>query len=128
MENEKEYLNEAHTNDMEWRKAMEFYKNEVAYMRKKLEEVNAANTNKEFKMLVSHFENHFLIQHEIIDEIKHAINVREDYIARRMKANPEGYEYRVIRLHSELKGKIEVFEKLFGELKKSFDRFLSERL
>lgn len=128
MEITKEYLDIAHANNLQWKKAMEFYKEEIAYMRKMLEEVNKKNTSKEFKIIVSHFENQFTINGEVVDELDHEINLREDYITRRIKENVVGYDHRVIKQYAELKGKLSVFEKLFAELKKSFYNFLSPNM
>lgn len=125
METTTEYLDLAHTNDMQWKSAITFYKDEIAVMRKLLEEVNQKNTSKDLKFLISHFENQFIINSEVIDELNHEINLREDYIARRLKANPSGYEFRVVRQYAELKGKVYVFEKMFAELKIAFNKFLA---
>ena len=125
METTTEYLDKAHANDVQWRNIISFYKDEIALMRKRLEEINQKNTSKDLKVMVSHFENQFIINSEVIDELNHEINLREDYITRRLKANPVGYEYRVVRQYAELKGKVYVFEKLFAELRKSFNNFLA---
>lgn len=126
METTTEYLDVAHANDLQWRNTMAFYKDELGILRKKLDEVNQKNTSRDLKIMISHFENQFIIHYDVIDELNHEINLREDYIARRIKANTAGYEYRVIRQYAELKGKVAIFEKLFAELKKSFNKFLSE--
>lgn len=125
MKTTNEYLTTAHANDLQWKKDLDFYKDEIKVLKKRLEEVSAKNTSKEVKMMVSHFENQFIINNELIDELKHDINDREASIADEMKANPVAYEHRVTQLYSELKGKMEMFEKLFSELKKGFAQFLS---
>jgi hypothetical protein len=127
METLNEYLKTAHANDMEWKKALEFYREEIIVMRKRLSEISFKNSSKEIKMVVSHFESQFIINSELIDELNHDINLREDSISREIKINPVAYEHRLIK-YSELNGKMEIFEKLFAEMKKAFNRFSSETM
>ena len=128
MKTTNEYLTTAHADDLQWRKDLDFYKDQISVLRKRIEEVNSKNTSKEIKMLVSHFENQFIINSELIDELKHEINLKEDTIAEDVKNNPTAYEHRVMHKYGELKGKMIIFERLFAELKKSFNKFLAETL
>ena len=121
-----EYMDIAHASDLKWRKALEFYKDEIAHMLNMLSEVSQKNTSSEVRMMVSHFESQFTINKEVIAELKHEINLREDFIASDLKKNVVAYEHRIIHTHMDMKGRMLVFEKLFTELKKQFNRFLSE--
>ncbi len=125
MEITTEYLKTAHANDLKWKKALQFYKEEIILMRNRLSEVSSKNTSKEIRMVISHFENQFIINSELIDELAHEINLREDKISAELKSNPVAYEHRVME-YSKLNGKIEIFEKLFAQMKIALNKFLSE--
>jgi hypothetical protein len=125
MKTTQEYLTTTHANDIQWKKDLKFYKDEILLLRKRLEEVSAKNTSKEIKIMVSHFENQFIINNTIIDELNHEINLTEDTLAKIIKENPVAFEHKVIE-KAELNGKIIIFQKIFAELKNSFNKFLAE--
>ncbi|HSZ24912.1 MAG TPA: hypothetical protein VK766_04305 [Cytophagaceae bacterium] len=128
MKTTENYLNVAHANDLQWKKDLEFYKDEIKILRNRLNEVSAKNTSKEIKMMVSHFENQFIINDELIDELDHEINLKEDSITEEIKKDPTAYVHKLTYKYAELKGKIDIFKKLFSELKKAFNKFLSETM
>jgi hypothetical protein len=128
MKNTTEYIATAHSQDLQWRQALEFYKDEITIFKNMISEVSSKNTSKEIKMMVSHFENQFIINSELIDELNHEINIKEDRIAADMKINSTAYEHRLNLHYTGLKGKIYVFEKLFVELQKGIHKFLSETM
>lgn len=97
-------------------------------MHKILQEISCKNTSKEIKILVSHYESQFIIQKDVIDTLRHDINLREDQIAGGVKQNPVAYEHRSLEFHHELKGQMKIFAQLFTELKRSFSHFVSETL
>ena len=128
MKNTSEKIQTAHQNDLQWQKDIAFYADEIILLRQKLGEVSSKNTSKEIKMMVSHFENQFIINKELIDELRHDIHMRENNLTELMKINPVAYEHRIVTQDAELRGKMLVFEKMFTELRKSFNKFLSETL
>lgn len=124
----KEQLAQAHTEDMQWKRDLDYFEEAVGAMRKILQEISSKNTSKELNILVSHYENQFTIQKDIIDTLRYDINLREDQITASVKQNPTAYEHRSLEFHHELKGQMIVFAKLFTELKRSFSHFVSEKL
>ena len=61
MKTAQEYITEAHASDLQWRKDLDFYKEEISIFKKRLDEIAFKNTSKDIKLLVSHFENQFII-------------------------------------------------------------------
>ncbi len=128
MKTTKEHVTTAHANDVQWKKDLAFYKEEIGMYRKRLGEIASKNTSKEIRILVSHLESQFTIHLSVIDGIDHKINLKEDRIAEAMKENPVAFEHQTISYLSEIKGQMEVFEKLFTSLKKEFANFSSQTL
>ena len=126
--NTREHVTEAHFNDIQWKKELSFFADEIQVWKRRLGEVSAKNTHQQIKMTVSHFENQFIIYKDLIDELKHEIQVREDLLAKELKNNPIAYEHRSTNLYMELKGKMDMFLKLYTELKQSFQKFLAETM
>lgn len=128
MPHEKEYLTDAHANDLAWKNDLAFYKDDIIMLKKRLEEVSTKNSAKEIKMLVSHFENQLIINKEVIDQLLHDIGQRELQIAAEMKENSIAYEHRLNVRYAELNGKMSMYKKLFAEMKQSLNRFLADNL
>ena len=63
----------------------------------------------------------FTINLEVIDEIDHLINVKEDKIAAYIKENAVAYEHKIMPYISETKGQMEIFIKLYEILKREFN-------
>ena len=128
MKTAQEYITEAHASDLQWRKDLDFYKEEISIFKKRLDEIAFKNTSKDIKLLVSHFENQFIINLNVIDEINHLINLKEDKIAADLKENAVAFEHRSIAYLSEVKGQVEIFTKLYASLKTEFNSFASQVL
>jgi hypothetical protein len=123
---EKEYLEVIHQQDIQWRKDFDFYLDELAIFKNRLLEVNGKYSDVEVKIQVSHFENQFYINKNIIDELLHEINLNEAVVTEEVESNPIAYEHRKIRANSEFVGKVIMFQKLYTELKKDFNKFLAK--
>ena len=128
MKTSTEHITTTHVEDLQVKSDITFYKEELFYLRKRLNEVSSKNTAKDVKMLVSHFENQFIIQREVLDELEHDVQRREDRIAMEVRQNPVAFEHKTLPQYTDLKGQMEMFRKLYAEMKKEFNRFLSENM
>jgi hypothetical protein len=66
---------------------------------------------------VEHFQNRFLREAEVIDELAHAIKQHEK---RLLHGTADGHE----ALHAELADRMGTYERLYGELKTEFRSWL----
>jgi hypothetical protein len=122
----KTHLTTQHQEHAEWTKNLSFYGEEVGIIKKRLSEVSSKNTSKEIKMIVNHFENQCIINAEVIDELKHEIGVYEKELIKIVEQNSVAVEHKLVKDHSELRGKMQVFEKLFNQMRKDLNKFLGE--
>lgn len=83
--------------------------------------------NKEILSGVEHFQNQFIRQHEVIDELKHDLHVSEVHLAKFIKdMAPVGYEFERMDNHPALRNRFLIFRKIFHELKEEFHSFESK--
>jgi hypothetical protein len=73
---------------------------------------------------LEHFQNQFIREREVIDELRHDIKQEENLLEKEMKDHPVAIEHRYFKDHVELRGRFETFEKLYRELKQEFQRWL----
>ena len=110
-----------------WMNELSFFKEEIKIFEKHLEEVANKNTKVEVRAKVEHFQNQFIRQKEVIDELKHKLNISERQLADYIK-DVSGMGLENIRMdnHPWLRGDMQTFRDIYTGLKNSFRRFESE--
>jgi hypothetical protein len=121
-------ISELHTEHQEWLKKLDFYNDEIALMRKRLEEIVSKNTNKEILSQSEHFQNQFTVQKNNIDEIRHAVKQHENSIEENISANPTASDHRNMDSHQSTTENVNGFEKIFNELRHEFNAFLAKNM
>ncbi len=115
MKTEKIYTQ--HEENKEWLNKLLFYQDEIHVMEHHLEEIVSKNTSKEILAKVEHFQNQLIIQKNTIDTLKHEVNISEDELMSSITKNEFAVDHRSIKDHIETRLKVEVFEKIFKDLK-----------
>jgi NADH:ubiquinone oxidoreductase subunit E len=123
---EKEFIYKQHEENTEWSNKLEFYKDELKIIQHRLEEIADKNNSKEVLSIVEQFQNQLLIQRNAIDEIQHNLNISEDKLHREIERNPVATDHRKTEYHQAEKDELQIFEKLFSELRENFNRFASK--
>jgi hypothetical protein len=111
-----------------WIVELNFYKEMLSIFQSHLETIVSGDPeNKEIRPMVEHFQNQFFLQREVIDELKHDLNISEKQLAASTKDMAVvGFEFERLDNHSELREKFLTFRKIFNELKEEFHRFEGE--
>lgn len=117
-----------HEENLGWINKLFFYKDEIAIMQKRLEEIVKANTTKEVLAQVEHFQNQLIVQRNNIDTIKHDVNINESHLEKNINDNPVAVDHRKVEDHKEEREKVEAFEKNFLELRNDLKVFLAKWL
>jgi len=110
---------------MTWKRMLEFFKQENAFLKTRLSEVVDRNTDREFLALAEHFQNQFIIKDEFMDELRHDVNELESITnvitgAQKNTAPDKKIETKQNKLRNE----IEYLEKNFTQLKNEFNKYL----
>jgi predicted rRNA methylase YqxC with S4 and FtsJ domains len=123
-----EQMNAARAEHRQWKQKLDFYKNEIDFLKEKLSLIPLAGASKEVKWLVSHFENQFVINKNIIENLLHTIELNDGLIASEMKEKVVAFEYRAITQTNDVKEQIEIFLRLYTTMKSEFERFVMKVL
>jgi DNA-binding transcriptional regulator YbjK len=111
-----------------WKRLLDFFKQENAYLKTRLSEVVDHNTDKEFLALAENFQNQFIVQDEFIDELKKDVHAME------MRLKEDGLVSKTIPdkkkevKQNKLRNEIEYLEKNFTSLKNEFNKYLIANL
>lgn len=122
------YIGELHFDHMEWLNALKFYKDEISIFEHRLEDIIRRNTGMEVMAELEHFQNQFIREREVIDELRHDIKQQENVLEKESKDHPVAIEHRYFTDHTDLRDRMQTYEKLYRELKADFYRWLSKRL
>lgn len=123
---ERVFLKDLHFDHEVWANELEFYKNEITIFNRRLEEIVQKYTKKEVLMDLEKFQNQYIRQKEVIDELAHKIRIHEQALARYAKEHPIAIEHQYFRDHTSLRDEYEIFVKIYQELKTDFMRFLAK--
>lgn len=114
------------TDHLQWIKDLDFYKDELSILSKRLVEVVSKNNSPEVMVQAEHFQNQFTIQRNNIDELKHAIGEHNSIVAQELKLHAGRTAQSRIARHEELKDQQETLQQIINDLRNEFKRFLSE--
>ncbi|MFN4284688.1 MAG: hypothetical protein ACK4E8_01870 [Lacibacter sp.] len=116
-------LNYEHT---DWLKAIEFYKEDLDILQKRLAEVAFKNTSKEAMAGVEHFQNQFIIQRNNLDELRHYINEHIQHVAKDITEHNGEVEDDTLDEHARRKDEFASLEKVMADLRHEFNEFLAK--
>lgn len=121
-----EFIYKQHEENVDWSHKLDFYKDEIKILQNRLEEVAGKNNQKEVLALVGQFQNQLIIHRNTIDEIQHKVNISEDKLRAEINKNPVATDHRKVEYHQTEQEEIQIFEKVFHELREEFNRFVSK--
>lgn len=106
-------------------RALDFYKQDIVILRRRLEEIAADNTGHEVAVKVEYFQNQFLIQSNNIDELKHNLNQNLAKVEEQVKSSA-GFLYQSLASeNAEIYEQYLSLEKIINEIRQEFNRFAS---
>lgn len=117
-----------HADHLRWRNELAFAKQEISIFTRRLEEVVVSTTDKETLAEVEHFQNQFIRENEVIDELQHAVGLEEKLISNLAQAEATKVAQFDMTKHLELANEMVMFSRLYADLRFSFNKFLIRRL
>jgi len=110
-----------------WVRELIFYKEEIKIFESHLEELVSRNTKQGVQVQIEHFQNQFICQKEVIDILKHKLNISERQLAA-FVYDLSGGVIESVRMdnHSDLREEVMTFRKLYKKLKTDFRNFETE--
>ena len=122
------YTNAAHLGHahQEWIKALDFYKDELNILEKRLTEISSRNTGAEVNAGAEHFQNQFIIQRNNIDELKHSINEHAHAVFEDVSNHAGRVEETKVTDHQRIGSEVAVLEKVINELRHEFNVYVAK--
>lgn len=120
------YIGDLHHEHMMWLNNLQFRKEEIAILERRMEDVVQRNNQPEVMAQLEHFQNQYIRQREVIDELRHDIKQHENFLEKEAKDKPIAVDHRHFEDHTQLRERMEVFEKLYMELKHDFYRWVGQ--
>lgn len=110
----------------DWKRELEFFKIEIAYLKKRLEEVASKNTSNEVMVEVEHFENKFKIMSLHVDELHHDVNLKNESLLKEAAEKPKYINVKMIESDENLIDLMNYTSSDYYSTKKEFYIFLSK--
>lgn len=110
-----------------WKRELSSSKEEIKSFEKELADLACRKHDREVLAHVEHFQNNFIRQKEVIDELRHDLPDSrykvENIFNSRFQSQDNDHD-----AHAHLNDRMETFRKLYHELKDDFQRFETEHL
>jgi hypothetical protein len=120
------YIGDLHHEHMMWLNTLQFRKEETAILERRMEEIVRRNNQPDVMAELEHFQNQFIRQHEVIDELRHDVKAHENELEKEAMDHPVAIDHRHFADHDGLRDRMEIFEKIYMELKNEFYRWASK--
>lgn len=115
-----------HQQHTEWMSKLNFYKDEVAVMQRRIDEISAKNSGREIAIQLTHFHNQLSIQSNTIRDIMHRIAQDEKKLEAGISANPVAADHRKMDENIAEKQEVESFESNFNNLRHELNTFAAK--
>jgi molecular chaperone GrpE (heat shock protein) len=114
------------TEHREWLNKLEFYKNDISTLNKRLTEIAANNASPVAKAEIEHFQNQFIVQQNNIDELRHKVNENMHHAFLDVKDHAGHVSTASVRDYKKTDEEVQSFEKVMNELRREFKQFLTK--
>lgn len=122
----KETIAHLHLICEDWKRELEFFKQEMVILRKRLQEVAEKNTDSGVLKYVEHFENKFHIITDHLDEMRHDVNLKNESLLKEAAEKPNYINVKMIASDENLTSLMLDTSADFYATKKEFYQFLSK--
>lgn len=120
------HIDELHFEHQLWLRELAFFSDELKIYQKTLEKLVSNESSIDFKKAVERLQNKFLIQTDQLSDLKHHINMHEQWLAKYAEEHPVGIEKELFANHGKIKENVESFKKIYDELKVEFLEFAAD--
>lgn len=125
---EKRAIYDLHTEAKEWKNRLDFYRDDLEIMQKRVSEVERRNNGKEVLTFIEHFQNQIILQREQLDILDKEVRQLSHSLVEEINHNPTAADHRKVDNPNVLQEKVETFEKLFNDLRQELLRFVAKWL
>ena len=120
----KKHIDELHADHRLWTSNMKFYRDELTIFENRLGELVTRNAKVEVTSQIEHFQNQFIRQREVAEEIMSKCGDHEKFLVNQAINHPVAIDHVLFADHTKLRDEAETFDKIYAELKSEFMDFL----
>ena len=120
------YISDLHFEHRIWLSELKFRKEEINIFEKRLGEIVVRNSDKNMLAKLEQFQNQFIREKEVIDELRHKIKEHENHLAHYAHEHPVAIEHQHFGDHKQLRNEMKSFREIYFVLKEDFFRYLNE--
>jgi len=125
MTENKKSITVLHSEITEWKSNVELVRSEISTFQKQLNEIVSKNNSQEVLKEVEHFQNQFIRQLEVSDELLHDLHAADHELADKADIGSDS-ELVLVEDNTGLRERADTYNKLFRELKNEFHLFLEK--
>ncbi len=122
------HLQDLHSDHQLWLNTLRFCKDEIVIFEHRMEDIAKRNTVSDVMAELEHFQNRYIREREVIDELRHDIKQHENHLQKFAIEHPVALDHVLFTDHTDLRDRLSTFEKLYHELKSEFMRWLVDRM
>ncbi len=122
------HISDLHSDHTLWLNILDFCKQEITILEHRMEEIAKRNTAQEVMAELEHFQNQYIRQNEVIDELRHELKQHENDLGKQAKEHPVAIDHKLFTDHSGHREEMATFEKIYRELKAEFMQWLVKRM
>ncbi len=126
MDHNKQHIYEQHAEHKEWINRLAFYKDEVAFLERRLLEIAGKYTNPEILATCDSLTNRLTIQRSEIHRLKEAIKGKEELLEHSVLENPTAIDRRLFPVEVRERQAMENFEDIYHDLRKELVAFFGK--
>lgn len=124
------YLKDLHFDYQLWKNELNFYREEIKIFEERLGEVVNRNTDKDVLAQAEHFQNQYIRQRDVADQLVHEVNVRQDKLVAFARENETAVDRQYFDdqadEHQALAQQVATYHKIYQDLKGEFMNYLRQ--
>ena len=105
---------------------MKFYLDELNIFENRLGELATRNTKIEVTAQIEHFQNQFIRQKEVAQQLISKCKDHDKFLANQAKAHPVAIDHVLFADHTKLHEETATYDKIYKALKKEYMKFLTK--
>ena len=121
------HLQDLHSDHQLWLNTLRFCKDEITIFEHRMEDIAKREPASEVMAELEHFQNRYIREREVIDELRHDIKQHENHLEKFAIEHPVAVDHVLFTDHAGFRDRVDTFEKLYHELKVEFMRWLAVR-
>ena len=121
------HLQDLHSDHQLWLNTLRFCKDEITIFEHRMEDIAKREPASEVMAELEHFQNRYIREREVIDELRHDIKQHENHLEKFAIEHPVAVDHVLFQDHTGFRERVHTFEKLYHELKVEFMRWLAAR-